>query len=95
MLTLFLINIMPDSFRSNLRGVIKALELQQRIVWVHIIGSGFLNTALIYFFAFYLDLGLEGIWIAKIIMELYLNVCYLWVIHTSDWYQIAADSVRR
>lgn len=51
---LFCINIIPDCMAGLLRGVIKALAIQDQIVLPHMICQGLLSNLLTYYFGFYL-----------------------------------------
>lgn len=42
-----------------------------------------------YLLAFHLDMGIEGIWMAKINLEWCLIVGYLLIINSTDWYDVA------
>ena len=39
-------NTFPDGYKAMLRGVIRALELQKKCVYVNILGFGFVNISL-------------------------------------------------
>ena len=89
-----MITIAPDAYRANLRGVIKALVISDQIISVHFIGQGLLCTILLQVFGFTLDYGLEGLWVAKTIVEVYVAGSYIYLIYKADWYSIAQQSVK-
>jgi Na+-driven multidrug efflux pump len=48
------------------------------------------------FLAFYLDMGLTGIWIAKFIMESFQAICYTYLVdYWADWDAKAAEAANR
>ena len=63
------LNTLPDSYKGMLKGLITSLALQKQTILINFIGQWVLFLAMQIFFAFYLDLGLTGIWIAKVTME--------------------------
>jgi Na+-driven multidrug efflux pump len=64
-----------------IRGIIKALGIQNRILMAHVIVQGFFGGILTYFFGFYLGLGLNGIWLAKTCMIYSLVFYYIRVLY--------------
>jgi hypothetical protein len=50
---------------------------------------------LTWFFGFFLEQGLTGIWIAKTIQVILLNVVYVWILYKTDWFEIAHRSYKR
>ena len=63
------LNTLPDFYKGMLKGLITSLALQKQTILINFIGQWVLFLAMQIFFAFYLDLGLTGIWIAKVTME--------------------------
>ena len=59
MYAIFLFNFLPDNSRSVLRGVVKALGLQMRVMDVHITQL-IINVFANWYFPFYLKMGLWG-----------------------------------
>jgi Na+-driven multidrug efflux pump len=57
------------------KGIIRSLSLQDKAVYIHLVGNWALNMALQYFFVYKLNKGLLGIWISKIIMETFVVTC--------------------
>jgi Na+-driven multidrug efflux pump len=81
-------NTFPDGYKGMLKGIIKALGLQKICVYVNIGGHWCINLTLQWFFAFYLKLGLVGIWYAKLCLEAYIVVAYFAIIQCADWQKI-------
>ena len=70
-----------------LRGVIKALAVQDQIVMPHLIFQGVVSNILTYFFGFYLyPRDLYGIWIGKTIVSLLIIVSYIYVLYKCNWH---------
>jgi Na+-driven multidrug efflux pump len=70
----------PDCYKAMLRGVIRALALQNRAVYVNITGHWMINFTSIYFICFYFGMGFVGLWWAKLILEYYVLTVYLFII---------------
>ena len=92
---MFIINIIPDCFSEMLRGSIKGLGIQSKILIPHILIQGLLGLVLTWFFGFFLEQGLIGIWIAKTIQVFLLNIVYIWILYNTDWFEIAQKSYKR
>jgi Na+-driven multidrug efflux pump len=78
-----------------LSGVIRALALQGKAIYVNLTGHWFINLSSMYFFAFYLDMGLIGLWYSKLILEYYIFTAYLLLINSKDWSLIIRESKER
>ena len=63
------LNTLPDFYKGMLKGLITSLALQKQTVLINFLGQWVLFFSLQMFLAFYLDMGLKGIWIAKFTME--------------------------
>lgn len=59
-----------------LKGVIKALVLQRQCTVLNLIGHWGINLSLQIVLAFYYEMNLYGLWIAKIVLELYILTSY-------------------
>mmetsp|Transcript_12782 Transcript_12782/g.21611 ORF Transcript_12782/g.21611 Transcript_12782/m.21611 type:complete len:212 (+) Transcript_12782:864-1499(+) len=94
-IVLFVFNIFPDLFKGMLKGIIKALGIQYKAVYVHLICHWGIYPLGAYFFAFYLGWGVEGIWISKIILEWSIVSMYTYIIYFSNWHEIAEKSAER
>ena len=92
---LFKINIFPDIYKGMVLGVIKALAIQNKGVYVHLVGHWTVYPTLIYLLAFKYEMGITGLWIAKIALEVTNLSGYLLIVHFSDWDQIAVEAEER
>ena len=82
---LFALNIMIDCLCAFLRGVIRALGLQNSLIIPHVFGQGVVSGMLTWYIAFEKGHGYEGIWEAKTIVSVYLLICYVRIIYKADW----------
>ena len=83
-----MINIPGDALACMIRGAIKALGLQKRIILVHVYGQGILGMILTYYFGFHLEMGLVGIWMAKTCVIYFVISYYLVILYQTDWFEI-------
>ena len=83
------LNCFPDGFKSLQKGVIRALGLQYLAVYINFVGHWVLNLSVTYYLVFYLKIGIEGIWISKCLMELFIAISYTCLIKRTDWLKIA------
>lgn len=81
-------NIIPDSFAGMFRGAFKGLGIQPKLIAPHIVYQGILSTILTWYLGFYLDLQVQGIWIAKTVVVLLINISYISILYKTDWFQI-------
>jgi Na+-driven multidrug efflux pump len=81
-------NTFPDGFKGMLKGVIKALGIQDKCVYVNITGHWFLNLTLLYLLPFYFEMGILGMWTAKLVLEWYIFIVYYLMISLQDWDKI-------
>ena len=77
--------LFPDSYKGMIRGTIKGLGLQQKVVLINLFGHWCLNLSLLLILGFYFKLGIFGFWFAKLVLELFLNCAYLRVVIQADW----------
>lgn len=89
------LNIIPDCLAGMLRGVFKGLGIQAKLIKPHIIYFGFLSTLCTWYFCFYLDLGLIGIWIAKTVVAVLINIAYLIILYKTDWFLVSQNCYKR
>lgn len=78
-----------------LKGVIKALGRQNKAVYLNLSGHWVVNLSLVYLFAFRLNLGIIGFWLAKLVLEIYICSAYLIMINMQDWEKIIYESKER
>jgi Na+-driven multidrug efflux pump len=88
-LWLFPFNIFPDLFKGMQKGIIMALGIQNKAIYVHILCHLMIYPTAIWFFAFHNKMGIVGIWLAKITLEYCLLTCYVFIIETTDWVETA------
>ena len=81
----YMINLIPDSARGQLRGVIKGLGLQSEIIMIHLLCQGIFSVFLTWQLAFKMELGLSGIWISKIIGDSIVTLYYIYLLYSADW----------
>ena len=85
-----LFDLVPDMNKGMLKGVIYALGIQQKAVYIHIFTHWMVYPSCLYFFALHHNLGISGLWLAKICLECVIVTLYLAAISFSDWDLIAA-----
>ena len=78
-----------------MKGVIKALGLQNITLVIHIVFQGFFNFIVYWFFLIKLDLGMMGVWISKSVVDIFITIGYSLVLQASDWERISNDSLQR
>merc|ERR1712166_1266991 len=81
----FSINTFPDCYKGMLKGVIKALGIQNKAVYINISGHWCISVTLQLYLGFKLNMGLEGLWIAKVVNEFYIALAYIIVLRITDW----------
>jgi Na+-driven multidrug efflux pump len=79
-LWLFPFNIFPDLFKGMLKGVIYALGIQYKAVYVHMITHWMVYPLAVWYFTYYLDLGIVGLWLGKITLEYSILILYTYII---------------
>lgn len=62
---------------------------------INLIAFWLINVPLLYVFCFYLDFGLKGLWITMSIILITIDVCYLNLIQSKDWYEAHLESKER
>lgn len=92
---LFNINVFPDLFKGMLKGVISALGIQDRAIWVHLVGHWTVYPLCIWYFAFSEEMGFIGLWISKISLEFTILAGYTLIIKMSNWEEIAEIAAKR
>jgi len=81
--------MMTDNTRSVLKGTTKAMGLYQQVMAQNLVCSWVVMGGLSYYFAFALDMGLFGIWLAKLISDSLVSVCYTKTLSDTNWYVLA------
>ena len=90
-----LMNMPLDCFTYMVRGALKALGLQKRIVLPHFLGQGILSCLLTFLFGFYLKLELNGIWLANTLVNFFLIGYYLVILRKLDWFEIVLEAHKK
>ena len=49
----------------------------------------------VWYYAFYLDLGIVGLWLGKISLEYTILVLYIFIINLTDWTLVAENAAKR
>lgn len=76
-----------------MKGVIKALGAQDQCVKVNLIGHCGINLTLQLLLAFYFEMHLTGMWMAKCILEYFIVNAYALLICQQDW-ELITKTVR-
>ena len=71
-MTVMCFNTLPEVFKGYLNGVFKAFGMQSKAMVINLSGCWIIQSILVWLFAFEMDMGIRGIFLAKIIMETYL-----------------------
>ena len=88
-------NTFPDLYKGMLKGLIGALGLQHKAVWINFVAQWLINLSLQWYFALHLQMGLTGMWIAKVIMETCVFLGFNALIYITDWQKISQESKER
>ena len=91
----FSLNTFPDCYKGMLKGIIKALGIQNKAAYINISGHWCINITLQLYLGFHLNMGLEGIWIAKVVNEFYIAAMYIIVLRITDWDEKAQAALDR
>lgn len=88
-------NTFPDCYKGMLKGIIKALGVQKYCAYINISGHWCINLTLQYYLGFHLKMGLQGLWLAKLINEFYIMMMYTLLTAFTDWDKIAEEAKER
>ena len=91
---LMCLNTLPEVFKGYLKGVFKSFGMQQTAMYINMSGCWVIQIALVWLFAFYMDMQITGIFLAKLLMETYLLVLSYVTIEMQDWDKIR-DEIRK
>lgn len=89
------INTFPDAFKGMQRGVIRGLGIQKVTAYVNILCHWLINLSFQYLLAFRLGWGVEGMWIAKTVMEFSILIGYSTIIYLHDWQKSVEECQER
>ena len=88
------LNVYPELYKNQMKGVIRALGLQYKAVWIHFFGNWIVMPCQdVYCVVF--EMGLIGIWCSKLTMECTICLLQTVLIDCSDWRKIAKLSKSR
>ena len=85
-MTVMCFNTLPEVFKGYLNGVFKAFSMQSKAMVINLSGCWIIQSLLVWFFAFEMEMGIKGIFIAKILMETYLMTISFTVLSLQDWH---------
>lgn len=86
---LFILNIVFAGLNGMLRGPIYALGLMKHLSKYNLLFQGLTMPALSYLFMFKLHLGMQGLWLSKVSVELLLLLSYSLTLAHANWHDIA------
>ena len=89
------LNTVPEVFKGYLKGVMKALAMQHRAVVINFAGCWLLQGSLVWLFVFKMNMGLQGIFLAKVLMEICLAIVIFTDVISRDWKQAVVDAQQR
>ena len=75
----------PDGYKGMLKGVVRALGLQGKSVYINIVGHWCINLTLQWLLGFHYGWGLTGMWLGKLVLELFIFSAYNIMISCTDW----------
>lgn len=78
------LSMIPDCLKGTFRGIIKARGLQFKSMLINLSGQWFVNLTLIWYLGFRLKMGIAGIWLAKLILEMYVAIGMAVLIWATD-----------
>ena len=87
------ISCYPDIWKGVLKGVVRALALQNASLFIHLVSNWLINLSLIYQFVWVDDEGLVGIWKSKAIMDSFTVLSHFVLIHLVNWHRISQQSI--
>lgn len=84
-----LIDFVPDLQKGIQNGMVQALAIQKKSLWLSILFEWIVMMPMSYFLAFTFEMELAGIWIAKCTKEYLLYTTKFILIERSDWEKCA------
>jgi len=82
-LLMFTLNVWFESFRGFVRGIIKALNLQDKTIVPSVFSQWIISPFLTWYLTFKVGgdgMGLLGIWVAKIAVEVFMCAAYFYIV---------------
>ena len=62
---------------------------------VNLIGHWLINMTLLYLLPFYFGMGLAGILVCKIVLEVVIMIGYSYILYTADWQEITDKALAK
>jgi Na+-driven multidrug efflux pump len=90
-LTIFYFNIYPDVYKGMLKGVIKALGIQKKCVYVNLFCHWLIYPLASSIFVFKFNWGIIGIWTAKTTLEFFILFWYSFIVQITDWDKVTEE----
>lgn len=75
----------PDMMKVYLQGVIKALGIQGKVIYLNFIAYYVINIPIIYFLIFKLNFGISAIWISMNLCQYFLAISFWIILQSVDW----------
>ena len=79
----------PDGYKGMMKGIIRALGLQNYCAWLNIVGHWSINITLQWHLGVNLGMGIKGLWIAKVILEFFIFIAYVALVYLVSWEKCA------
>lgn len=88
---IFGISLFWDQLKICQNGMVKALGLQKQVIKISFIGNWPICLTFLLITCFYFKMGLAGIWISKILADIYLVISNYFLVKfdSSEWLDIA------
>lgn len=85
----------PDGYKGMMKGIIRALGLQNYCAWLNILGHWSINLTLQWHLGVRLGMGIKGLWIAKVILEFFIFGAYILLVYCVNWEKCAQKAKDR
>ena len=85
----------PDGYKGMLKGVVRALGLQGKSVYINIVGHWCINLTTQWLLGFHYGWGLTGMWLGKLLLEYFIFISYNIMIGCTDWDAVSQQSLAR
>ena len=80
-----MLNTLPELLKGVFKGVIKGMYLQNVALRIHVALQLVIFPIMTYVYAFHFDMGVVGLWYAKITLEWCLIISYITLLNLIDW----------
>jgi Na+-driven multidrug efflux pump len=68
--------VFPDGFKGMLKGVVKGLGIQKKVIPISISGHWLIGLSLQYWLGLHLKMGNKGLWLGSLVLEIYVLIGY-------------------